>query len=152
MNPDKHIWFTPVYWRQQDKEPLRFDFYRINKCGEILSLLSKRRLKPNSELGYKYVSLKHPKTYNPKNKNPLKPKKYRIHKLVACTFIFNPDRYVYNVVDHKDSNKVNNCIDNLDWVTPSENTRRAFNKDKKKHIEVVKIKKKQLPLFPDETK
>lgn len=100
--------------------------------------------------GYEYINLFHPKTINPKNKRPKKGLMYRVHKLVACTFLENSNRYIYNVVDHIDSDKTNNCVDNLEWVTYSENSRRARNKSKKEHIEVIEIAKNQLSLFPDE--
>jgi hypothetical protein len=151
MSLNNNIWFIPKYWRQQDKEPLMFEFYRINTCGEIISLLSRKRMKSSVNRGYKYVSLYHPKTFEPKNKKPKKSKKYRIHKLVACTFLPNTDRYIYNVVDHKDRDRGNNCVYNLEWVTYSENTRRAFNEiQEENNIKIVEIPKNQLSLFEDE--
>jgi len=147
---NKNIWHIPKYWRQHDIEPLIFDFYRINECGEIVSLITKKRMKNvKGSHGYEYINLFHPKTINPKNKRPKKGLMYRVHKLVACTFLENSNRYLYNVVDHIDSNKTNNCVDNLEWVTYSENSRRARNKSEKEHIEVIEIAKNQLSLFPD---
>lgn len=42
-----------------------------------------------------------------------------VHRLVAETFIPNPDRLRF--VNHKDSNRTNNVVSNLEWVTSSEN-------------------------------
>ena len=42
-----------------------------------------------------------------------------IHKLVARTFIPNPDSLPQ--VNHKDENKFNNCVDNLEWCTAQYN-------------------------------
>lgn len=46
-----------------------------------------------------------------------KGKKYyfKIHQIVAKTFIPNPDNLPE--VNHKDENKENNCVDNLEWCT-----------------------------------
>lgn len=45
--------------------------------------------------------------------------KYLLHRLVALTFIPNPANKPE--VNHKDGNKANNHIDNLEWVTRYEN-------------------------------
>lgn len=48
-----------------------------------------------------------------------KTKQYKIHRLVATAFIPNP--YGYNEVNHKDENKGNNKMDNLEWCSRSYN-------------------------------
>lgn len=43
-----------------------------------------------------------------------------VHRLVAQTFIPNPDNFPE--VNHKDNDRTNNCVDNLEWCTGEYNT------------------------------
>lgn len=59
---------------------------------------------------YRYVRLKHPgETYKPT----------LLHRIVAKAFIPNPDDKP--AVNHKDGDKGNNDVSNLEWVTYKEN-------------------------------
>lgn len=58
------------------------------------------------------------------------PQSARIHVLVAQAFIPNPENKAY--VNHKDGNKLNNRLENLEWLTPSENLRHALDTGLKK--------------------
>ena len=62
---------------------------------------------------------------------------FRVNRLVAMTFIPNPENLP--LVHHIDCNKQNNCVENLEWVTVSENTQRAFD-DGCVHQDIRKLK------------
>ena len=70
----------------------------------------------NKKNGYVYVYL----TKNNKSKN------IRIHKLVAQAFI--PNNNNYNQINHKDGNKLNNCVNNLEWCNASYNIQDMYKR------------------------
>jgi len=83
--------------------------YQINKLGQVQNKISKRLLKYDTVKGYKRVRL---------NKRG-KQKSYLVHRLVLSTFIGDcPSGYQAN---HIDGNLNNNCLDNLEYITASDN-------------------------------
>lgn len=57
-------------------------------------------------------------------------KNFKIHRLVAIAFIPNPENK--REINHIDGNKDNNCIDNLEWVSSSENQIHAYKNNLRK--------------------
>jgi hypothetical protein len=83
-------------WKEIDE----YEQYQISSYGNVKGQKG-QLLKPGlGKTGYYVVGL-HNKTYN-------------VHKLVAKAFIPNPQRLPE--VNHKDLNKQNNHVDNLEWT------------------------------------
>ena len=61
-----------------------------------------------------------------------KAKDYRVHRLVAETFI--PNTHNKETVNHIDGNKDNNCVDNLEWSSRHEQLEHAYKLGLKKSI------------------
>lgn len=90
--------------------------YDIDENGLIYSHKTNRYLQGTLyNTGYKMVRL----TVEGVKKG------YAIHRLVAQTFIPNPNNLP--IVNHKDGKKQNNSVDNLEWVTASENHNHAID-------------------------
>lgn len=44
-----------------------------------------------------------------------------VHTIVAIHFIINPNPNIYTQINHKDENKLNNVVENLEWCTSKYN-------------------------------
>lgn len=95
--------------------------YYIDENGNVYNELSKNILKGSiGENGYKYYRLS----------KDNKKKMFYAHRLVAEYFLPNPDNLP--VVNHKDGNKLNNHVSNLEWVSYSENSYHWHQTDNKR--------------------
>ena len=89
-----------------------FSNYEISNQGEVRNKITNYILKGRlSRSGYLQVNIKRDEDGKFINQY--------IHRLVAIYFIDNPENK--REVNHKDGNKINNTLDNLEWVTSSEN-------------------------------
>ncbi len=91
-------------------EVIGFENYKIYENGDVENIKTKRILKTGTDT-HGYLRVKLCKDGKGTNIN--------IHRLIALHYIPNPDNK--KCVDHIDRNKQNNSIDNLRWVTCSEN-------------------------------
>lgn len=96
--------------------------YKVSNCGNVISLdrITTNRwgkyLKKGKTMNQRQDKTGYLKVELTKNKNT---KLVSVHRLVAEAFIPNPNNYP--CVNHKDENKQNNYIDNLEWCTQKYN-------------------------------
>lgn len=91
--------------------------YEVSNTGEIRNAKGKTKkssLKKGVNTNYKEISL----WKDGKNK------RFLVHRLVAKAFIPNPNNYP--IINHKDENGTNNCVENLEWCNHRYNAK--YNK------------------------
>lgn len=95
----KEIWKDVIGWE---------GLYQVSNLGNVRTLHYKKpypRKLSKSKKGYLRVNLSQNKKY----------KYYSVHRLVAEAFIPNPNNLPQ--INHKDENRTNNRVDNLEWCT-----------------------------------
>ena len=104
-NISKYLKGNSLIKRMEKYDIKNLEKYKITKDGRIWSEKSNRFLTSRICNGYNMINI---------NNRTL-----TIHRLVAETFIPNPNNKPY--VNHINCNKIDNRVDNLEWVTQKEN-------------------------------
>ena len=73
-----------------------------------------------------------------RKKNKIGFKNFYVHRIVASTFLNNPDKNIYRMVNHLDGNPLNNKLENLEWTTASENSLHYYKTKNKKQLKLFK--------------
>jgi hypothetical protein len=106
--------------------------YQVSNLGRVKSFRRSTKLRCKDEYilkpflannGYAQVTL-----YNNTKKH-----KFLVHRLVACAFIPNPDNLPQ--INHKDEDRTNNVVENLEWCTAEYNN--AYGTAKLRAIDTV---------------
>jgi len=92
-----------------------FPNYSVSNFGNVMNTTTNKRMKLNVNTGYHHVSLV----------NDVGQKTFTVHRLLAISFIENPENKPE--VNHKDKNKLNNNLSNLEWNTRLENNKHRCN-------------------------
>lgn len=112
-----------------EKNGVIYDFtgkYEVSNLGRVRSLNYKHTGKikllkqSKTKEGYLQVQL---------YKNG-KCEKFYTHRIIATMFISNPDNLAE--VNHKDFDRTNNKIENIEWVSREENIQHSYNSDKQR--------------------
>ena len=104
--------FEPIDKTEEWKDVVGFEGkYQVSNKGNVRTFQRDRcmPLKKKNTLGYMTVMLWDNKVR----------KDAKVHRLVAEAFIPNPDNLP--IINHKDENPSNNCVENLEWCTQQYN-------------------------------
>lgn len=116
--------------------------YQISNTGKIKSFRRSSKFGSPEELilkpsiinsGYHVVTLYHENS---------KKRKYQVHRLVAEAFLPNPQNLP--CVNHKDENKTNNNVDNLEWCTYQYNNNYGTAREKSVNSTYTPVVQKSL--------
>jgi hypothetical protein len=104
------------------KELDEFPGYFITNCGRVWTNYYNKFMINQIRKGYARINLK----------KDGKTKQMFVHRLVALAFIPNYENK--KEVNHIDGDKLNNNVKNLEWCTPKENTKHAYDNGFNKNV------------------
>lgn len=114
-------------WKKLKSDKYLQNTYLVSSWGRVFNKVGnffpKMRI---DEKGYLVIGID---THydNWKDGNGFRSTSVRVHRLVAMTFIDNPQQK--ETVNHKDLNKLNNLVSNLEWMTNEENVKHAYDNE-----------------------
>lgn len=112
--------------------------YEVSNKGEVRDSKGRVKATYKNNKGYRYLSL----YYKGKSHHPT------MHRLVAKAFIPNPNNY--DQVNHKDCNKDNNTVENLEWCNQRYNYNegmKTFQYSKNEDHFYSKLKNSDIPII-----
>lgn len=119
-----YIWYMEEIWRTVPKYP----GYKVSNLGRVKSHHSNTILKPQTNTyGYHHVKLS--PTCVGEWLNPMGIKQELIHRIVLMTFDPHPNMSKLTV-NHKNFDKIDNRLENLEWMTAMENFRHGQKGDR----------------------
>ena len=139
-------------------------YYEVSNLGRIKSLsrivhVTNRVLKEK----FNSMHLKRDGYHSVLLRKPGVKKTIQLHRIVAKAFIKNPDNK--DAVNHIDGNKLNNCVNNLEWVSNRENSCHYYSninsgtpvgvhyrKERNKYCAHIHVNKKKVWLGQYDTK
>tara|TARA_Y100000361_G_scaffold133204_1_gene131265 strand:- start:203 stop:970 length:768 start_codon:yes stop_codon:yes gene_type:complete len=113
-------------------EEFNYPSYYVNKKGQILKTFVWRDGVPDFKListfknGLGYICFSFVDESNINEEGKSKDRRVYLHRVLAAMFVPNPENK--NFVNHKDLDRSNNDISNLEWVTHKENLKHAREK------------------------
>ena len=102
----------------------KFERYMIGRDGKIFGLNGNQMKTFFDKDGYEIVGLR-----DNQNKRYL----VKVHRLVATRYLPTNDYSL--TVNHKDGNKANNNVDNLEWLSVADNLKHSWKVLKRKHFQ-----------------
>lgn len=99
--------------------------YNVSSCGHVWSNHNKKNIKPSIKNGYYSVGLW---------KNGLR-QDFLVHRLVAKAWIDNPNNYTE--INHKNKDRTDNNVANLEWVTSQQNNKHSRNMNFNTHSQPI---------------
>ena len=135
--------------KEEWKQVKGFERYLVSNTGRVISTLRNRtkELKPQQDgVGYLHYRLYPTEPiygFYPNNRG-IKPKLFKAHKLTLETF--SPTLDTTLEVNHKDGNKHNNNLDNLEWVTRQQNIQHSWDIGRRAHTHTKIARANRKPL------